>query len=105
MSGLTSSSLYDLTNNYIKDTYQRVVQIAPNPTGSATPELYDGMGLKITGIKMQEAFERDSDGDIRPTTGAFFDMFWTEDNEGNKVPRDMKWWLDSDYNLIPIPSA
>lgn len=105
-----SGSLYDLTNNLIEDTYQRVVQVipesdSPNQTRTRTPDLYDGYGNIITGIKMQEAFERDSNGDIQPTLGPFFDMFWEEDSDGNKMPRDIKFWLDADYNLITLPNS
>ena len=92
----------NLSKKKVKDTFNRVVQVDPNPTGSTTPYLYDLKGNQITGIKMQEAFERDSNGDLQPTTGPFFDMFWEEDSEGNKQPKDVKFWLDSDYNLIPI---
>lgn len=100
-----SSSLWDLAGNLIQHTYGRIVQIRPNPTGSVTPYLYDGDGIQITGIQMQEAFERDASGDLMPTTGAFYDTFWTEDENGDKTPRDIKFWLDSDFNLIPIPNS
>ena len=93
----------DLSNKKIKNTYQKVVQAHPSPSGSQTPELYDLLGNPITGIKMQEAFERDSEGNLQPTTGAFYDTFWEEDSEGNKMPRDIKWWLDENYNLIMLP--
>ena len=93
----------NLTNKRIQDTFQKVVQVELSPTGSRTPYLYDLEGHKITGIKMQEAFERDVNGDIQPTTGSFFDMFWEEDSNGDKMPRDIKWWLDENYNLIPLP--
>lgn len=89
----------DFTGKKIKNTYGRVVQVS----GSGTPQLYDGFGNPINGFKTQEAFERDSDGNLQPTTGSFFDMFWEEDSDGNKQPRDIKWWLDSEYNLIMIP--
>ena len=49
MSCGVSSSLYDLTGNKIQETYQRIAQVIPNPTGSITPELYDGVGNKISG--------------------------------------------------------
>mgnify|MGYP003640067650 CR=1 FL=1 len=95
----------DLTNKKIQDTFQTVVQVGTSPTGSITPYLYDLEGHKITGIKMQEAFERDGNGDIQPTTGSFHDMFWEEDGTGNKQPKDIKFWLDENYNLITIPGS
>ena len=69
-----------LRGKFIQDTYGRVTQVLPSTSGeneerTTTPELYDGYGNKITGIKMQEAFERDSNGDLQPTLGPFFDMF------------------------------
>ena len=94
----------NLSNKKIKNTYQKVVQVHPSPSGSITPELYDLLGNRITGIKMQEAFERDVDGNLQPTIGAFHDTFWEEDSSGNKMPRDIKWWLDSDFNLIMVPN-
>lgn len=96
------ANLYDLTTELIKSTYQRVVQLAG--VDGRTKTLYDGLGNEITGVTFQEAFERDSNGDLQPTEGAFFDMFWEEDSDGNKMPRDIKWWLDSDYNLIAVPN-
>ena len=92
----------NLGSSKIKNTFQKVVQVDPSPTGSLTPYLHDLTGNRITGIKMQEAFERDSNGDLQPTTGPFYDMFWEEDNEGNKIPRDIKFWLDENYNLTVI---
>tara|TARA_R110002126_G_scaffold230012_1_gene374245 strand:+ start:1006 stop:1338 length:333 start_codon:yes stop_codon:yes gene_type:complete len=104
-----SGSLYDLSGNQIEDTYGRVAQIIPggggvNETRTLTPTLYDGYGNQIQGLKMQEAFERDSNNDLQPTTGPFLDMFWEEDSEGNKMPRDMKFWLDAEYNMILLPN-
>lgn len=93
----------DLSNERIKDTYQRVVQVSPAPSGSSTPRLYDLTGEEIKGIRFQEAFERDENGDLQPTQGAFFDMFWEEDDEGNKIPRDIKFWLDANFNVTPVP--
>lgn len=93
----------DLSNKKIKNTYQKVVQVHPSPSGSATPELYDLLGNRISGLKMQEAFERDENGDLQPTEGPFYDMFWEEDDNGNKMPRDIKFWLDSNFNLITLP--
>lgn len=104
------SGSYDLTNHTIKNTYGRIAQIIPGATGSndltrsTTPELYDGYGNKVTGIKFQEAFDRDENGDIQPTSGPFVDMFWEEDSNGNKQMKDLKFWLDSDFNLITIPN-
>ena len=89
---------YDLTNERIKDTYQRVTQVS----GSGTPTLLDGLGNEIKGLKLQEAFERDANGDLQPTTGSFYDMFWEENEDGDKQPRDIKFWLDENYNLIPL---
>lgn len=92
----------NLGSKKIQNTYQKVVQVDPSPTGSQTPYLHDLTGNRITGIKMQEAFERDSNGNIQPTVGPFYDMFWEEDDEGNKQPRDIKFWLDNNYNLTVI---
>jgi hypothetical protein len=111
MSTSPSGSLYDLTGNKIENTYGRLAQVIPGATESnadtrtSTPELYDGYGNKVTGIKFQEAFERDSNGDLQPTLGPFVDMFWEEDQDGNKQPRDIKFWLDENYNLITLPNS
>lgn len=103
--GGTSGSLYDLSGpNQIKNTYPRLVQVAPSPTGSFTPYLYDGKGNRINGVRFQEAFERDGNGDLQPTEGPFLDNFWEEDSNGDKTPRDIKFWLDSNFNLIPVPN-
>ena len=103
-----SGSLYDLSGNKAKDTYNRLVQVipgaeTPNDTRTITPVLYDGYGNQITGLKFQEAFERDVNGNLQPTEGPFYDMFWEEDANGDKMPRDIKFWLDENYNLIPLP--
>jgi hypothetical protein len=97
-------SLYDFTGKLISATYQRVVQVITSGSYS-TPSLYDGLGNEIKGLRFQEAFERDENGDVQPTEGAFFDILWEEDSDGNKMPRDIKWWLDSNYNLIQIPPS
>lgn len=52
-----------------------------------------------------KTFERNSDGSLTPTTGAFYDTFWEEDENGDKQPRDIKWWLDENYNLITISNV
>jgi hypothetical protein len=109
MSCGVSGSLYDLAGNKIENTYGRIAQIIPggtdvNETRTSTPVLYDGKGNPIRGLKFQEAFERDSNNDLQPTEGPFFDMFWEEDEFGNKMPRDMKFWLDADYNMILLPN-
>jgi len=103
----TSGSRYDLSGNKVQDTFGRIVQAIPGGTNVAqskteTPTLYDGYGNPIRGVKFQEAFERDGNGDSQPTTGPFFDMFWEEDENGDKQPRDIKFWLDADFNLIMI---
>jgi len=110
MASGVSGSLYDLAGNLIENTYGRVAQVIPgandvNETRTQTPTLYDGKGNVIQGLKFQEAFERDANGDVQPTTGPFFDMFWEEDDDGNKMPRDMKFWLDEDYNMIVLPNS
>lgn len=104
----TSGSKYDLSGNKIQDTYGRLVQIIPsassaNQNKTLTPNLYDGYGNPITGVKLQEAFERDSDGNVQPTLGPFFDWFWEEDEDGNKQPRDFKFWLDNELNVQVLP--
>lgn len=96
-----ANSDYNLQGKKVNNTYRELTRIS----GSNTPDLYDGFGNKITGIKMQEAFERNEDGSLTPTTGAFHDTFWEEDANGDKQPRDIKWWLDENYNLIPIPNV
>ena len=109
MASGVSGSLYDLAGNQIENTYGRIAQIIPGAGGvneprTETPTLYDGKGNPILGLKMQEAFERDSNNDLQPTTGPFLDMFWEEDEFGNKMPRDMKFWLDANYNMILLPN-
>lgn len=89
---------YNLEGKRVSETYRELTRVS----GSNTPDLYDGYGNKVTGIKMQEAFTRNPDGSLSPTTGPFFDLFWEEDLQGNKQPRDIKWWLDSNFNLIQI---
>lgn len=42
----------DLTNKKIKNTYQKVVQAYPSPTGSADVELYDLVGNKIDNLRV-----------------------------------------------------
>ena len=109
MSCGTSGSLYDLAGNKIEKTYGRIAQIIPGGTDyneqrTLTPTLHDGYGNPILGLRFQEAFERDANNDLQPTEGPFFDMFWEEDENGNKMPRDMKFWLDEDYNMILLPN-
>lgn len=102
MGSSVSSSRYDLTGNLIEKTYPRLVQVASGSGVATTPYLYDGRGNKVNGVKFQEAFERDSNNDLQPTTGSFVDMFWEEDLNGDKMPKDIKFWLDSDYNLVQL---
>ena len=93
------------SNKKIQNTFQKVVQVGTSATGSETPYLYDLEGHKITGIKMQEAWERNEAGELQPTTGSFHDVLWEEDENGNKQPRDIKWWLDENYNLVFLPRS
>lgn len=104
----TSGSKYDLSGNKITDTYGRLVQAIPegtevNQDRLLTPVLYDGYGNPINGVKFQEAFERDEDGNLVPTEGPFFDWFWEQDENGNKQPRDIKFWLDDQFNITALP--
>lgn len=103
-----SESTYDLRGTKIQTTFQRLVQVVPEPTSANETRtdknrLYDGRGNEITGVEFQEAFERDEDGNLQPTTGSFTDPFWTLDDDGNRTPKDIKFWLDNEYNLISLP--
>jgi len=99
-----SGSLWDLSGNKIQFTFGRLVQAIPGGTDvnqdkTETPVLHDGYGNPIRGVKFQEAFERDANGDIRPTIGPFYDTFWEEDENGDKQPKDIKFGVDTNGNL------
>lgn len=99
-----SGSLHDLSGKKIQDSFGRLVQAipyqdGPNETRNETPTLYDARGNVIKAITLQEAFERDDDGNIQPTDGPFYDTFWEEDEFGNKQPRDIKFQVNDNGNL------
>jgi hypothetical protein len=69
-------------------------------TGSVTASAFSGDG---NGLTFRDAFERDENNDLQPVEGNFHDMFWEKDTDGDIRPKDIKFWLDSEFNLIPLP--
>lgn len=99
-----SQSLHDLSGKKIQESFGRLLQAVPYQSGAnqprdRTPELYDLFGNIIKGLKFQEAFDRDENGDLQPTEGPFYDTFWEEDEFGNKQPRDIKFKVNDNGNL------
>jgi len=69
-------------------------------TGSVSASAYSGDG---NGLTFRDAFERDENNDLQPVIGNFHDMFWDKDVDGDIIPKDIKFWLDAEYNVIPLP--